>query len=77
MCSTAASGCSTPALRYTIDGSAGFLVVEPLVIAKAPALRAALRTIKADPHFRASLDVCVDCNSLRDELIRRSIAARQ
>ena len=52
-------------LRYTIDRGAGLLVIEPLLIENPPALLAALRDIKADLRYRPSLDICVDCNSLR------------
>ena len=54
-----------PPLRYTIDADAGFLVVELLSIADGPALLEALREIRADPRFSASLDICIDCNTLR------------
>jgi hypothetical protein len=68
-----ATGFSSPALRYSIDGAAGFIVIEPLSIAKAPALLTALRAIKTDPQFRSTLDVCVDCNSLREIPTRHDI----
>ena len=57
---------SCPALQYSIDSIAGFLVIEPLSIATTPALLSALRTIKTDPLFRPGLDVCIDCNALRE-----------
>ena len=51
-------------LRYKIDDDAQLLVIEVLSTEDAPAVRAALRGIQADPRFRASLDVCVNCNTL-------------
>jgi len=55
----------SPPLRYAIDAAAGLLVIQVTSIADGPALLAALREIKTDPLFRPSLDVCVDCNTLR------------
>ena len=54
-----------PPLRYTIDRGAGLLVIEPLSIENPSSLLAALRDITSDLRYRSSLDVCVDCNSLR------------
>jgi len=58
-------GSESAPLRYEIDAAAGLLIVELLSIEDGPALLTALRDIKTDPRFRSSLDVCVDCNTLR------------
>ena len=61
----AITGSQSSPLRYAIDSAAGLIVIELLSIEDGPALLAALRGIQADPEFRRSLDVCVDCNTLR------------
>jgi hypothetical protein len=52
-------------LRYTIDPSARLVVVELCSVDDGPALLTALGEIRADPLFRPSYHVCVDCNGLR------------
>jgi len=65
MCPATVADSSSSPLRYTIDGAAGLLVIELLSIKDGPALLSALGAIRMDPHFRSSLDVCIDCNTLR------------
>jgi len=65
MSAPAVAGSVISPLRYTIDGAAGLLVIELLSIEDGPALLAALREIRTDLRFRPSLDVCIDCNTLR------------
>jgi hypothetical protein len=60
----AASPSSTP-LHYAIDAAAGVVVIELRSITNCPALLEALRAIRSDPSFHASLDIYVDCNALR------------
>jgi hypothetical protein len=52
-------------IRYEIDVAAGLVIIEVLSIEDGPALLTALRGVRSDPLFRASFDVCVDCNTLR------------
>jgi hypothetical protein len=66
MCGVGPTEFASPALRYSIDGASGFIVVEALSVTNGPALLSALRAIKADPQFGPGLDVCIDCNRLRD-----------
>jgi len=58
-------GPPSPPLRYTIDAAAGLIVIEVLSVDDAPALLSSLREIRTDLRFRSSLDICVDCNTLR------------
>ena len=64
MCAAVAGPERSP-IRYKVDGTAGLVIIEVLSIEDGPALLSALRGVRADLSFRASFDVCVDCNTLR------------
>jgi hypothetical protein len=65
MSAAVAAGHENVPLHYVIDRAAAVVVVELRSITDGPALLGALRAIRSDPDFHSSLDVYVDCNTLR------------